>query len=106
VAPHGTFIERHSMTHSASANPLQAAWRVLRALLGLAMLAGMLLVGLAVATGLIAWALIRGRRLQSVRNAWPRGMRPVWRSGETPRHAPTGEVVDAQVVREVIVRSR
>lgn len=94
------------MTHSASANPLQAAWRVLRALLGLAVLAGMLLVGLAVATGLVAWALIRGRRLQSVRNAWPRGMRPVWRGARAPHHPATGEVVDAQVVREVIVRSR
>jgi uncharacterized iron-regulated membrane protein len=94
------------MTHSASVNPLQAAWRVLRALLGLAVLAGMLLLGLAVATGLVAWALIRGRRLQSVRNTWPRGMRPVWRGAQPPHHTATGEVVDAQVVREVIVRSR
>lgn len=88
-----------------STSPLHAIGRVLRALLGLALLVGMLLLGLAVATVLVAWALIRGRRLNTVRANWPRGVRPLWRSGaEVPRRQPTGDVVDAEVVREISVR--
>lgn len=90
------------MNHS----PLQAVGRVLRALLGLALLAGMLLLGLAVATVLVAWALIRGRGLKTVRANWPRSVRPVWPNGGGPRRQPAGDVVDAEVVREVIVRGR
>ena len=94
------------MRHTTITAPFHAAWRVLRALLGLALLAGMLLLGLAVASGLVLWALIRGRRPHTLRGAWPRGVRPMWRHAEAPHCQPTGEVVDAEVVREVIVRGR
>jgi hypothetical protein len=86
-------------------NPLRTAGRVLRAVLGFALLAGMLLLGLAVAFVLVVWALLRGRRPQVARPVWMGHMGGTGWAGRpqresTDRH-PAGEVVDAQVVREI-----
>lgn len=85
---------------------LNTAGRVLRALLGLALLVGMLLLGLAVAFGLVAWALLRGRRPQVARPVWMRGMGgtagwPGAARRTSPARRDAGEVVDAEVVREI-----
>ncbi|MFZ5549637.1 MAG: hypothetical protein ACOZJX_13145 [Pseudomonadota bacterium] len=94
------------MTTSAFAAPLQTLWRVLSALIGLALLAGMLLLGLAIATGLVLWALVRGRKPRMVHAAWPRGMRTAasgWHRGTRPAPTRPGmdDVAEAQVVREI-----
>lgn len=95
------------MNTSAFAAPLQTLWRVLRALIGLALLAGMLLLGLAIATGLVLWALIRGRRPRMVHTAWAGDMRAraaKWSTAgraAAPERAGMDDVVDAQVVREI-----
>jgi hypothetical protein len=86
-------------------------WRTVLTLAGLAMLGLMLLLGLAVALGVVLWALLRGRRPAPWRGGWPgaaRGGMPSWsRPGSTRRNAGgqgqtasrtqgMGEVIDVQ----------
>ena len=87
--------------YPASAPPplLQRIWdTLLNAVLlagGMLLMLGALLLGLLLATGVLLWALLRGRRPGPVNLHWGRMPRP---RGFGPR--PGGEVVDVQA-REV-----
>ena len=88
--------------HPSSPAPLSLPQRVLSALLrfvlivgGMILMLGALMLGLVLATGVVLWALLRGRRPGPVNVRWGRMPRP---RGFGPR--PTGEVVDVQA-REV-----
>jgi len=70
--------------------------RVAIVLGGLLLMAGALLVGIVVATGVVVWALVRGRRPRTVDFRWGPG--PHGRSGVGP--AQEVEVIDIQA-REV-----
>lgn len=82
---------------SALARATAALLHTVLAVFAALVMIGALLLGLAVAAGVVAWALLRGRR--------PGPVNLRWRAGPVPRDATTrqatGEVVDAVVVREI-----
>lgn len=92
--------------HYSASSPASLPQRVLSAVLrvvfvigGMLLMLGALLLGLMLATGIVLWALLRGRRPGPVNLRWGTMPRP----GFGTRHprAATGEVVDATVVRDV-----
>jgi hypothetical protein len=86
-------------SHRVGASPFHRVGQVFRALLGLAIMASLLVVALMVAFGVLAWALLRGRRpvMAGVlrRGGWVAG-----RPGVPPRsaasQASTGDVIDIE----------
>ena len=85
-------------------NPPSLLQRMLSAVLGFALLVGgtllmlgALLLGLVLASGVVLWALLRGRRPGPVNLHWGRMPRP---RGFGPRAPGQGDVVDVQA-REV-----
>lgn len=88
--------------HPSFTSPLSLPQRLLSALLrfvlvvgGMMLMAGALLLGLVLASGVVLWALLRGRRPGPVNLRWGGMPRP---RGFGPRA--TGDVVDVQA-REV-----
>jgi hypothetical protein len=74
------------MGHALPRGLATAAAALLRAVLavaGVVMLAGFVLMGLMIATVVVAWALLRGRRPPPVRFAWRPGQ-PARPAGRTP----------------------
>jgi hypothetical protein len=75
---------------------LAAVLRPLLVIFGMLLMLGALLLGLVLATGVVLWALLRGRRPGPVNLRWGHMSRPRG-FGRAP---PRGEVVDVQA-REV-----
>ena len=81
---------------SAMGRALGSLARAAIVLFGMLLTLGALMLGMALAAGVLLWALLRGRRPGSVSMRWRNtAMTP------RPRSAPSGEVVDAQV-REIV----
>ena len=86
----------------AASWPRRLLASVLRTVLlvgGMLLMLGALLLGLVLASGVVLWALLRGRRPAPVNLRWGMMPRPPG-FGMRPARSAGGEVVDAKVVRE------
>lgn len=75
--------------------------RIARVLLGLVLFGGAMLLALLLALGVLAWALLRGRRPVAVRSVWrTAAARQPFGGGAGPASRGSAEVVDVEA-REV-----
>jgi heme/copper-type cytochrome/quinol oxidase subunit 1 len=89
--------------HRVDAPPLHTFARLLRGLVGLAVVASLLVVGLMVAFGVLVWAIFRGRWLSGVSAEGRAARAASWatpRPEAAARHADAQEVIDVEA-REV-----
>ena len=80
---------------------LQGVLRIARALLGLALFGGAMLLAVVLALGVLVWALLRGRRPVAVRSVWRHAAaRQPFGGGAGRASRGSAEVVDVEA-REV-----